>query len=95
VCGSLQIRVSPQADRVSLAGLKSSCVGPLIPIKVCLFVCSVATLLGTSVEQGSVGRMVSSGMLGRVALVRADVSEERSASFIRVTRIGSYKSHTA
>jgi hypothetical protein len=33
-------------------------------------------------------RMVSSGMLRRVALVRSDVSEELSASFIRVTRIG-------
>jgi hypothetical protein len=32
--------------------------------------------------------MVSSGMLLRVALVRTDVSEELSASFIRVTRIG-------
>jgi hypothetical protein len=32
--------------------------------------------------------MVSSGMLHRVVLVRTDVSEERSASFIRVTRIG-------
>jgi hypothetical protein len=31
---------------------------------------------------------VSSGMLRRVALVRTDVSEEPSASFIRVTRIG-------
>jgi hypothetical protein len=32
--------------------------------------------------------MPSSGMLRRVAFVRIDVSEERSASFIRVTRIG-------
>jgi hypothetical protein len=32
--------------------------------------------------------MASSEMLRRVALVRPDVSEEFSASFIRVTRIG-------
>jgi hypothetical protein len=32
--------------------------------------------------------MVSSGLLGRVALVRTDVSEEPGASFIRVTKIG-------
>jgi hypothetical protein len=32
--------------------------------------------------------MVSSGILRRVALVRTDVSEELSASFIRATRIG-------
>jgi hypothetical protein len=32
--------------------------------------------------------MASSGMLRRVALVRTDVTEEFSASFIRVTRIG-------
>jgi hypothetical protein len=31
--------------------------------------------------------MVFSGMLRRVALVRTDVSEEPSASFIRVTRM--------
>jgi hypothetical protein len=33
-------------------------------------------------------RMPSSGTLRRVALVRTDVSEEHSASFIRMTRIG-------
>jgi hypothetical protein len=32
--------------------------------------------------------MLSSGMLRRMALVRTDVSEERSASIIRATRIG-------
>jgi hypothetical protein len=32
--------------------------------------------------------MVSSGLLRRAALVRTDVSEELSASFIRVIRIG-------
>jgi hypothetical protein len=32
--------------------------------------------------------MVSCEMLRRVALVRTDVSEELSASFMRVTRIG-------
>jgi hypothetical protein len=32
--------------------------------------------------------MASFGMLRREALVRTDVSEERSASSIRVTRIG-------
>jgi hypothetical protein len=31
--------------------------------------------------------MVSSGMLRRVDLVRTDVSEDLSASFIRVTRL--------
>jgi hypothetical protein len=31
--------------------------------------------------------MASSGMLRRVDLVRTDVSEELSASFVRVTRI--------
>jgi hypothetical protein len=33
-------------------------------------------------------RLPASGMLRRVALVRTDVSEELSASIIRVTRIG-------
>jgi hypothetical protein len=33
------------------------------------------------------GRMASSGMLRHMALVRTDISEELSASIIRVTRI--------
>jgi hypothetical protein len=32
--------------------------------------------------------MMSSGLLGRVALVRTEVLEELCVSFIRVTRIG-------
>jgi hypothetical protein len=36
----------------------------------------------------SIQRIVPSGMLRRVALVRTDVSEELSSSFIRVTGIG-------
>jgi hypothetical protein len=39
--------------------------------------------------------MVSSGMLSRVALVRTDASEEPSASFIRVTRIGELRTTLA
>jgi hypothetical protein len=35
-----------------------------------------------------ISRMVSSGILHRVVLVRTDVSKELSPSFIRVTRIG-------
>jgi hypothetical protein len=39
--------------------------------------------------------MVSSGMLRRVALVRTDVLEELSVSFIRVTRIGELRTTLA
>jgi hypothetical protein len=39
--------------------------------------------------------MLSSGMLGRVALVGTDVSEERIASTIAVTRIGEIRTTLA
>jgi hypothetical protein len=55
-------------------------------------------LIGLSTEEyylckiwgfhGGDWRMVSSGLLRRVAIVRTDVSEEPDASFIRVTKIG-------
>jgi hypothetical protein len=38
--------------------------------------------------------MPSSGMLHRVTLVRTDVSEQRIASIIRVTRIGELRTLT-
>jgi hypothetical protein len=46
----------------------------------------ISCCVGCSLDSGR--RMVFSGMLGHVALVRTDVSEGRSASFIRMTRIG-------
>jgi hypothetical protein len=45
----------------------------------CLILCMLTQLLKAK------RRMASSGTLRRVALVRTDVSEELSASFIRVT----------
>jgi hypothetical protein len=39
--------------------------------------------------------MVSSGMLRRVALVRTEVTEELSASILRVTRIGELRTMLA
>jgi hypothetical protein len=39
--------------------------------------------------------MSSSGMLRHVALVITDISEERSASFVRVTRIGELRTTLA
>jgi hypothetical protein len=49
---------------------------------------AAATAVSHWVETNRYRRMASSGMLRRVALVRSDVSEELSASIIRVTRIG-------
>jgi hypothetical protein len=46
------------------------------------------TATGTDTKFTITLRMASSGMLRRVALVRTDVSVERSASNIRATRIG-------
>jgi DNA-binding TFAR19-related protein (PDSD5 family) len=43
-------------------------------------------LIGNEIRK--LGRMASSEMLRRMALVRTDVAEELRASFIRVTKIG-------
>jgi hypothetical protein len=45
-------------------------------------------ILNIKFHRNIVIRMASSGMLRHVALVRTDISEELSASFIKVTRIG-------
>jgi hypothetical protein len=59
---------------------------PLIPFTSCS---TVITIYHPGlVKQANKWRIVSSGMLRRVTLVRTDVSEELSTSFIRVTRIG-------
>jgi hypothetical protein len=48
---------------------------------------ALTAILSSSVNSKE-NRMASSGMLRRVALVRTYVSEKRSASIIRVSRIG-------
>jgi hypothetical protein len=64
---------------------------------VCLWSVCVALCVGSGLAMGCVRfevftavtmKMEPSGMLRPVALVRTNVSEELSASFIRVTRIG-------
>jgi hypothetical protein len=54
----------------------------------CILVSSLVELRKPSWYSYFRTKMVSSGMLRRVALVRTDVSEGLKASFIRVTRIG-------
>jgi hypothetical protein len=58
--------------------------------KVCLWVSYVSREVhcNYSYKEHQGCRMVSSGLLRRMALVRTDVSEEPGASFIRVTKIG-------
>jgi hypothetical protein len=56
---------------------------------VSIYCCAIACLNSSTALNMyiAVGRIASSGMLRHVALVRTDVSEELSASYIRVTRI--------
>jgi hypothetical protein len=50
--------------------------------------CAIISVTFSFNKQNPLRKMASSGMLRRMALLRTDVSEERSASFIRVARIG-------
>jgi hypothetical protein len=52
------------------------------------FCMKIANLVRFEVLLVVIIRMLSSGMLRCMALVRTDASEERTASIIRVTRIG-------
>jgi hypothetical protein len=78
------VALSPQANYTDWAtATRSSC------LHVKFWRANRGLCFGKSVKEILfLWRMVSSGMLRRVALVRTDVSEERSPSFIRVTRIG-------
>jgi hypothetical protein len=62
----------------------------IIRMKLCLLWKWLLSIFWKQTEKTrfSNSRMVSSGLLRRVALVRTDVSEEPGASFIRVTEIG-------
>jgi hypothetical protein len=50
---------------------------------------------GAEVKHFILRRMLSSGMLRRMTLVRTDASEELSTSIIRVTRIGEQRTTLA
>jgi hypothetical protein len=76
--------------------------GPPWPVTEIVLLCSAITHQETLWENMQefrsgylfLGRMASSGMLRRVALVRTHVSEELSSSFIKVTRIGALRTKT-
>jgi hypothetical protein len=62
---------------------------PIIQVTLLMLALEYLKITSTnSSKHWVIRRMVSSGMLHRVALVRTDISEKLSASFIRVTRIG-------
>jgi hypothetical protein len=73
----MSTRISRGCDRLVERGSELRSATSLLP-----FVC-------TAHDRNTIlRRMPSSGMLRRVALVRTDVSQQLSASIIRVTRIG-------
>jgi hypothetical protein len=69
-------------ERQGMILLRSSLANNRVNVEV---VTDVSEPSPTSGISKKIKRMASSGMLRRMALVRTDVSEERSASIIRVT----------
>jgi hypothetical protein len=90
--GALDLRVASHgtaevAQRLGQVEL-FCCVPSSCPVRRRAWQSLNATVFQDAFIQKVILSMASSGMLRRVALVKTDVSEELSASFIRVTRIG-------
>jgi hypothetical protein len=86
-CAVSCVRSSPDSPQHSDSVVFSNTSLVLILFLFCACAKSSSST-NTGYNESYLWRMLSSGLLRRVAHVRTDVTEERSASIIRVTRIG-------